>query len=626
MPPPSRVDAVVLHREALEDHAHAAVLEAAAVGARLVVLDQAVAQQVGPEVVDREAAALLGRGVVGEGRAGDRHRAAFRVQAAAARGVRREDRRVRLRVDLGNARLVVREHRVRDRHQALAARPRAAALVLRLVLREGRAENREARPAFAEETAAGVVGEVVEDLDVGQRHVAVAVRDDAAAGGHRGVPRHEGVRDLDLAAQPDLARLAAAVEAAAVAAERLVLRDLAVLDGHVPARAVDAAAGRRRPVLRDGRALEDDRAAAAVEEARAVVVREVAGDRRVRDLDRALDVELRLVRDRRRVGLVDAGGGDELDLLARDLRLRRVRDHQARVVDDLAAGDGDVPGARVVDRRAAAAGRVALEDRVDDLEAAGAGRRRRLDDPRVLGGLVVVDAAADLPGEAVLHHDVLEARRALVPVLDAGAALVGVRLAQREVLEEDVARVRVDLEEAVHPALLDGRALERPAGVDDGEGHARALDRHRVRDVVVTGRAGVLVQRRDLELVDAGRDLDDLPTAECVRLHDRGAQGAVPARRRTVPVAGAAVGLVERARDEELGAVRGERARQAGGRDDDDDRGDGGGPDVPPSKPPAVCVVGLLLPARTPEQSPEIPNAPGPPPQLKRLPAVGFPA
>ena len=230
------------------------------------------------------------------------------------------------------------------------------------------------------------------------------------------------------------------------------------------------------------------------------------------------------------------------------------------------------------------------------------------------------------PERLSLTMTLLEAGRALVPVLDAGAALVGVRLAHREVLEEDVARVRVDLEEAVHPALLDGRALERPAGVDDGEGHARALDRHRVRDVVVTGRAGVLVQRRDLELVDAGRDLDDLPTAECVRLHDRGAQGAVPARRRTVAVAGAAVGLVERARDEELGAVRGERARQAGGRDDDDDRGNGGGPDVPPSKPPAVCVVGLLLPARTPEQSPEIPNAPGPPPQLKRLPAVGFPA
>ena len=96
----------------------------------------------------------------------------------------------------------------------------------------------------------------------------------------------------------------------------------------------------------------------------------------------------------------------------------------------------------------------------------------------------------------------------------------------------------------------------------------RSLDRDRVRDVVVAGRLRVVVQRRDLELVDAGLDLDRVLAAERVRFHDRRAQGALPARCGALAVAGCAVGLVRRARDDERLAGRREGARQAEDRDD----------------------------------------------------------
>ena len=96
----------------------------------------------------------------------------------------------------------------------------------------------------------------------------------------------------------------------------------------------------------------------------------------------------------------------------------------------------------------------------------------------------------------------------------------------------------------------------------------RPLDRHGVRDVVVARRLRVVVQRRDLELVDAGLDLDRVPTAERVRLHDRRAQGALVVRGGTHAVARRTVDLVGGAGDGERPAGVRERALEPCDRDE----------------------------------------------------------
>ncbi len=72
---------------------------------------------------------------------------------------------------------------------------------------------------------------------------------------------------------------------------------------------------------------------------------------------------------------------------------------------------------------------------------------------------------------------------------------------------------------------------------------------HRVADVEVARAVAVLVERRDLELVDAGLDRDRVGAGTGVGLLDRGAQRAAAAERRADPVAGTRVARVDDAVD-----------------------------------------------------------------------------
>jgi hypothetical protein len=82
-------------------------------------------------------------------------------------------------------------------------------------------------------------------------------------------------------------------------------------------------------------------------------------------------------------------------------------------------------------------------------------------------------------------------------------------------------------------------------------------------DVEVAGRVAVLVHHGDLELVDAGADLDPVDAGMRVRLRDRGAQRTGAAERGAGSVTDPRVARVGRARDDEglaqglgLGGIR----------------------------------------------------------------------
>ena len=373
MPPPSMVALLSSTSDVIERRAHAAVLDAAAVRAGLVAAQGGVRDQHLVEVVDADAAALFGGGVVLDGRSLDLDRAALGVDAAAAghvvvaledRAARRAERReVAGPERLGIAAVVALDERVADHDRARGVAVDAAALAVRLVVRDGQAGRVERQLALGGEAAAAVAGEVARDVDVGERHLRFAVEHHAAAARLDDVPRvrrqrlreRQGVvagdlrvGDRDAAAQADRVRVAVAVDAAA--AVRLVRGDDRVVDRQRAAGGVDRAAVGLARVAAELRALDGQDAVARVRHAGAVVRGVVVLDLRVDDVDRADDVELGLVVDRRLAGLVHARRRDQVGAVERVERIvdeQRVGDHLARVVRDVAvARSGRCPSRR----------------------------------------------------------------------------------------------------------------------------------------------------------------------------------------------------------------------------------------------------------------------------------------
>ena len=148
------------------------------------------------------------------------------------------------------------------------------------------------------------------------------------------------------------------------------------------------------------------------------------------------------------------------------------------------------------------------------------------------------------------------------------------------------------------PGCSSGRPLEGEAAVDDHGARRGALvllDVHRRGDVHVARRRQVVVDLRDLELVDAGPQLDRVAAGSRVRLHDRRAQRAGVRRRLALAVADADVDAVGGVVDGEGRPGRGERA----GERDDGDRADRRGGDdelaVPARRAYAADASGAAL-------------------------------
>jgi hypothetical protein len=102
----------------------------------------------------------------------------------------------------------------------------------------------------------------------------------------------------------------------------------------------------------------------------------------------------------------------------------------------------------------------------------------------------------------------------------------------------------MDLEKAIEARLFLGCGVGGEAAVDDRFRSAFADDRHGGRDIEVTGLREVVVDGGELELVDAGRDVDRR-AGRRVGFLDRGAQRARSRVGPTHTVAGTSVGLVD---------------------------------------------------------------------------------
>jgi hypothetical protein len=182
------------------------------------------------------------------------------------------------------------------------------------------------------------------------------------------------------------------------------------------------------------------------------------------------------------------------------------------------------------------------------------------DDPRILVGVGVVDTAAGAGGEVVLDVDPLEPQDSGRPVLDRSAVLRGERFAEGQIAEGHMARGGMDLEQTIEPLGLRVRSVERPAAVEDRRPRSLSLEGDGVVDVVVAGLVEVVVDRRDLELVDAGQDVDRVVAGEAVGLLDRGSDGARAGHGGAEAVADVAIGSVGRVVDGEAGGGGGSGA------------------------------------------------------------------
>jgi hypothetical protein len=136
-----------------------------------------------------------------------------------------------------------------------------------------------------------------------------------------------------------------------------------------------------------------------------------------------------------------------------------------------------------------------------------------------------VDTAAVGCGDVAGDGHRVEDEGAVGQAVDAAAVFLGEPVADREAGERDLGGClvdvdgRQDVEDAVALVAVDDRRTRAFA-------RAGAPDRHRRRDVQVTGGGGVLARAEQAEDVGAGGDLDDVGVVDRVGLLDRGTQRA----------------------------------------------------------------------------------------------------